>query len=286
MPASAQSTLAQALRRAAVRATLAPSVRNTQPWRFVIGGGALEIHADHNRLQNSDPDGRQTLISCGCALFNARVSLAAAGHQVRVERFPDPSRPAVLARVTIGAPAIPTRPDSAGPADLGRLDAVIETRRTNRRRFTEDAVPAHAVERLLAAAAEEGARLVPITRPEHRLSLAVLLQQAAAEGDAESDLLAQPGPAQCLLLLCTDTDSPAAWLRAGEALEHALLQAADDGLAVSPTTRVAEVSSIRAMLGQELRLTARPHVLLRVGRAPATPATRRRRLVDMLVEAA
>jgi hypothetical protein len=284
MPPPTQSSLAQALRRAAVRATLAPSVRNTQPWRFVIGGDALEIHTDRNQLlQNSDPTGRQMLISCGCALLNARVSLAAAGHQPRVERFPDSGRSAVLARLTIDADPIPHRPD---PADLGRLDAVIETRRTNRRRFTDDAVPAGAVERLIAAAAAEGARLVPILRPGLRQSLAVELQQTATEGDADPQPQTRPGPAECLLLLRTDTDTPAAWLRAGEALEHALLQAAHDGLAVSTTTQVTEVASIRSMLRRELRLTAGPHVLLRVGRAPATPATRRRRLVDMLVEAA
>ena len=39
----------EALRRAAVRATWAPSVHNTQPWRFVIGHGALEVHADFSR---------------------------------------------------------------------------------------------------------------------------------------------------------------------------------------------------------------------------------------------
>jgi len=33
-----------------------------------------------------------------------------------------------------------------------------------------------------------------------------------------------------------------------------------------------------------LSLTGYPHVLLRIGRAPVIPASRRRRLVDVLVE--
>ena len=70
----------EALRRAAVRATLAPSVHNTQPWRIVIGPGTLTFHADTSRqLRLLDPTGRQLIISCGCALLNARVSLAADG---------------------------------------------------------------------------------------------------------------------------------------------------------------------------------------------------------------
>jgi len=47
---------------------------------------------------------------------------------------------------------------------------------------------------------------------------------------------------------------------------------------------VAEMPPIRAMLRRELKLTGAPHLLLRVGRAPTTPATRRRRMVEVLVE--
>ncbi|MEJ7705137.1 MAG: hypothetical protein WKF47_16480 [Geodermatophilaceae bacterium] len=74
--------IAQAVRRAAVRATMAPSIHNTQPWRFTLNQSSLEIHADWNRrLRVLDPRGRQLLISCGCATFNARVALAAAGYE-------------------------------------------------------------------------------------------------------------------------------------------------------------------------------------------------------------
>ena len=52
----------------------------------------------------------------------------------------------------------------------------------------------------------------------------------------------------------------------------------------SPLTQVTEVPSARAELRRELGLVSYPHVLLRVGRAPATPASRRRRLVDVLFE--
>ncbi len=71
MTATSGPDLAQALRRAAVRATLVHSVRTTQPWRFVLSASSLQIHADWTRrLRVLDPRGRQLLISCGSAVFN------------------------------------------------------------------------------------------------------------------------------------------------------------------------------------------------------------------------
>src|SRR3954447_12356029 len=92
--------------RAAARGVLAPSLHNTQPWRFVISRGWLELHADpQRRLRVLDPRGRQLVISCGCALFNVRVALAAAGYDARVERLPDAERPDLLARVSLPSEA-------------------------------------------------------------------------------------------------------------------------------------------------------------------------------------
>jgi hypothetical protein len=89
---------------------------------------------------------------------------------------------------------------------------------------------------------------------------------------------------QTFVMVCTVGDDPVDWLRAGEALERVLLEITRHGFAASPLTQVTEVPSVRAQLRQELRLLTYPHVLLRIGRAPATPTSRRRRLVDTLVE--
>jgi hypothetical protein len=164
--------LTQALRRAAVRATLAPSVHNTQPWRFRLLPDALEVYLDEpRRLRVLDPYGRQQMISCGCAVFNARVSLASSGLDVLVERFPDPARPDLLARLRILGHA-------DGPQLIADLDRSIEKRRTNRRRFDDEQVPAGVVQALAAAAAAEQTRLMPVVRPEHRRSVARLSQLA------------------------------------------------------------------------------------------------------------
>lgn len=316
-----------ALRRAAVRATRAPSVHNTQPWRFVLAGEALEIWADRSRqLHVLDPHARQLTLSCGCALFNARVALAAAGLGARVERFPEAAQPDLTARILID-------PDAEPDHRLAVLDDSIDARRTNRRAFSDEPVPAELVDALLDAIAREGAEAMPIVRDEHRLAVARLSQEAdkieltdpAYRAELRAWTSDDPGrvdgvPAyavphvdagaqddvpirdfdthgmgwlptqthsslkQCLLLLGALEDNPAAWLRAGEGLERVLLEIARRAYAASPFTQVIEVARTNAMLRHELQLNMYPHVLLRVGRAPETPATRRRKLVDVLSE--
>jgi hypothetical protein len=320
--------LASAVRRAAVRATLAPSVHNTQPWRFLLSGTALEVHADWTRrLRVLDPRGRQLLISCGCAVFNARVALAAAGYDATVERFPDPTQPNLLARLTLPDPRTDGVP-------IGGLDPMIDSRRTNRRRFAAEVVPPEVIDALVRAAADEGAELFPITRPDDRLAIARLSQRADelenidpayraelrawtsddphrldgvsamavphVDGGSHDELPIRDfdtrgngwlptethsSAEQCLLMLGTRQDTPGAWLDAGQAMERILLEVTRLGYAASPLTQLIEVAVTNVQLRQELRLSMYPHVLLRVGRAPTTPASRRRRLVDMLSEA-
>src|SRR4051812_29830309 len=88
-----------ALRRAASRARLAPSIHNSQPWRMRLDGDALVLELDPDRLLPAiDPYGRQAWISCGCALFNARASLAGEEMDYRVIRFPNGTDSPVFAR--------------------------------------------------------------------------------------------------------------------------------------------------------------------------------------------
>jgi hypothetical protein len=56
-------------------AILAPSTKNTQPWKFVIAGDRIAILPDFTRwLRISDPDQRELHISLGCALENLIVA--------------------------------------------------------------------------------------------------------------------------------------------------------------------------------------------------------------------
>lgn len=159
------------LLRAAARAALAPSVHNTQPWRFVITRDALEIRSDlQRRLTVLDPRGRQLMISCGCALFNARVAIAAAGFEPAVTRFPDPETPSLLARLSLG--------EARDWVPIAALDQAIGDRRTNRRAFADEPVPARVIHDLVCAARSEDAYLIPITTPEHRTATAELSRLA------------------------------------------------------------------------------------------------------------
>lgn len=171
-------TAAQDLRLAAGKAVRAPSVHNTQPWHFDLGDDELAIRADWNRkLAVVDPMGRQLLISCGCALFNARVSLAANGRRVNVARFPLDSGGLVVARLKL---------DESGPLTvIGSLEPTIDLRQTNRRAFASDPVGPEVVETLIRAALAEGAELKPLTHLDQAMAAARLTQRADQEQNAD-----------------------------------------------------------------------------------------------------
>jgi hypothetical protein len=73
-------------------AVRAPSLHNSQPWRWVAGGGVLELFADPTRIgRSTDSTGREVLISCGAMLDHLRVAMAAAGWAAFIDRFPNPN---------------------------------------------------------------------------------------------------------------------------------------------------------------------------------------------------
>ena len=163
----------EALRRAALRATQAPSIHNTQPWRFVLRRGELRVLADGERqLRVLDPRRRGMTLSLGAALFNARVSLAADGVATSVHRLPDTARPELVAVIRAGG-------ESPDPA-LAGLEKVVDARTTNRRHFADEAVADDVLEELCEAARVEGAELYPITTEAQRLAVAALSQHADA----------------------------------------------------------------------------------------------------------
>lgn len=325
---------ARAWRHVAMQAHAAPSVHNTQPWRLRLEPRRLSIIADRTRqLPVLDPTGRQMMLSCGCALFNARIAAAAEAVPIRVTRFPDGTQSDVLAHLDLCAAGDPAA-DAPAPADeLRMFDEAIRDRHTNRRKFSDEPVPRDAIDAVLHAAAIEQAVAIEVRNEQDRTTLARLSQRADAMQYADpayraelrrwttDDPTRRDGVAaravphvdagsgdeipirdfdargtgflptetgstreQCLVLLGTDGDDPEAWLHAGEALERMLLEITCRGLAASPLTQVVEVSSERAALRSELRLTMHPHVLLRIGYAPPTPGSSRRALADVVDE--
>jgi hypothetical protein len=176
MTGTTADEVAQAdLRRAVETALRAPSVHNTQPWRWRIGPAAVELHADRFRhLAATDPDRRDLLISCGAALHHLRAALAGAGVATEVALMPDPEDRMHLATVRpIEGPPVPA---------LVRMSPSIAGRRTDRRRFSARPVPAELLNALVARAGAEGPRLVlVIGAPRRELLLATLAEAAVLQ---------------------------------------------------------------------------------------------------------
>lgn len=84
-------------------AARAPSVHNTQPWRFRINPYDIELFADPRRKLRSDPLGREMLVSCGAALLGLRLAIRSFGYQPVVTLLPDPQRLRLLARIKMVA---------------------------------------------------------------------------------------------------------------------------------------------------------------------------------------
>lgn len=268
------------------------------------------------QLPALDPSGRALVQSAGAALLNVRAALAARGWALAVERLPQPDDPDLLAVVTPvdGAPdsslapldrAIPHRRTNrrpfdalAAPADLLQLlaaaAAVEETWLA--------AVRAPEELHLLASATQEAEGILDADAA-YRAELAAWTTRSPADGDGiSSDVLphscgdrpddppvrnfhprrdgllpshrrSRSGPA--FLLLATEGDDPRAWLRSGEALERVLLELTRRGWVASPMTQALEVPAMRARL-RGLTGDAHPQMVLRIGRAAATPPTPRR----------
>jgi nitroreductase len=172
--------------RAVALAARAPSIHNTQPWRWVYRHGVLELHADRSRqLSVLDSDGRSLLLSCGAALQLAQLGLAAQGWRTDVNRMPEPDRPDLLARI---------RPLGRTGVDRALIDDVAAARHrySDRRPFRAEPVADRMVDSLIAAATHDGVYAVAVQRPDDRVHLAVAFSWAdrveAGDPDYQAEL--------------------------------------------------------------------------------------------------
>src|SRR5580693_10223493 len=97
MPATVVET--EVIKDAVSSACRAPSLHNSQPWRWLFSGGQLRLFLDPSRVTNTDQSAREALISCGATLDHLRVAMAAAGWQSQIDRFPNPNSPNHLASI-------------------------------------------------------------------------------------------------------------------------------------------------------------------------------------------
>jgi nitroreductase len=292
------------LARAAVAALGAPSVLNTQPWRWRIGGDVAELHADRSRQVHSiDPDGRLLTLSCGIALHYARTALAALGADAEVTYQPDRD---FLATIRLTGPRTPS-------GDAGRLFRAMSARRSDRRPFADRYVPDEILDGLRAVAEAYGAHLhlprrgelvdvtvaagraatVELADPAYRADLARWVNRPPSSGDGVPAATIPPPAARPVpirdfaatrpeattlhdpvtladtyaryAVLFTDADEPRDWLVAGEALSAVLLTATADGLATSMMSDLVEVDSARETLRAMLAGIGYPMIVIRIG---------------------
>jgi hypothetical protein len=293
-------------------AILAPSSHNTQPWLFKVRESSIDLHADRSRtMTQNDPNGRELVISCGCALYNLRVAAAWMGLTTHVESIGHWRDDGLLARVTFQQSV--TRNAEAD------LCVAIYSRHTYRKHFASTPVSQSVVDGLVAAAREEHAHLHVLGNTERRAAAAALIGEGDSAQWADPEwrrelanwmnpkrkgdglpiaTLAAPivqlavrtidmgdrvaardrdsaHESPLLTVLSTASDGIEQWLRAGQALERMLLTAQTSGVQASFLNQPIQVAELRPKLRAVTGGEDVPQMLIRWGvpieQLPSTP---------------
>ncbi len=157
-------------------AARAPSVHNTQPWRFRASRYEIELVADPQRRLRQDDLGREMLISCGAALYGLRLGLRSLGFRPVVTLLPDQSSLRVLAKVSV----VPGPPMTVLEHQM--LEAVPH-RHTHRDAFGPDPLPPGLVVGMQQDALAERAALAIVDRPLDYARLAKLISKTGPRLD-------------------------------------------------------------------------------------------------------
>ena len=167
-PASPEEIAAQMV----AAAVWAPSVHNTQPWWFRAGGQEISLYADVSRqLRLADPAGREMMISCGAALFTARLALRSLGYIPETRVLPDQGQPSLVARVGWQRRADPAEYEQ-------QLFRWVRQRRTHRGGFGPLPLAPELLTTLQAGAARDGALLRIMTGEGSKAALAAVVETA------------------------------------------------------------------------------------------------------------
>jgi hypothetical protein len=306
MPAYAQA--ADVLTQAAVFAGQAPSIHNTQPWRWRVDGDVLDLLLERGRvLKSTDPYARLAILSCGAALHHARIQLAASGWQPTVRRLPESADADHLASLHLDD-RIPAEPVAA------RLVQAAARRHTDRRSTPSAPVDFDRLRIIGVAMQSEGAELkllhpiqvfklakaadlaqrVEADDPDRQAELADWVPETRTLGTGIPGTALPPDPysiaglgrtlrragatviaeshhhASVFAIMHGSGDEPADWLAAGEALSAGWLTATHLDVSVLPLSSVVEVASSRDMIRRLLGRSGFPYLVLRfAARNPA-----------------
>ncbi|GAB7051629.1 Acg family FMN-binding oxidoreductase [Catenuloplanes indicus] len=322
-PTAPDGYRAEDLAAAVAAAVRAPSQHNTQPWRFRLSGGAIEIRSDPaRRLPIADPTGWAVRIACGAALGNARLALAGRGRPADGVIRPVPGEADLVARLVPGPPRPPTRTELA-------LLAAVPRRRSTRGRFSAQPVPASIRARMLDAVRSEGGWLDLIVgtpavtavaeiahsadrvlrrNDEYRAEIEAWTRpapsfdgvppEAAGPKADPTDILprrdfrgavpdrdATPEPEPLVAVLGSPADTATEQIAAGQALQKLLLTITDAGLAASMVSQPIEVPAAREQLRLALGRSGPPQMVVRIGYADPGATTPRRTVESVIIPA-
>jgi hypothetical protein len=307
------------VRKLVAAAGAAPSIHNTQPWRFRITDDVIELHGDPDRmLWVADPQGRALHLSCGSALFNLKLAIRMLGAKPMTWSIPDPQgQPTLLACVRLQQ----ARPATSGEREL--FEAVYQ-RHSSRAPFSSRPIPEPVQIDLERAARAEFALLRMLNDRDTALvlDLAAAADQAlATDFDHRVELgqwigtddgipagalgyrpASEPAPVRdfgyasptivrpslsyeprpWLAVLSTPRDGPGDWLRAGQALERVLLTATVNGLATSLLYQPIERHDVEEQDDGWWPWPECPQIIVRFGYGPAGIESSRRTVDDIL----
>jgi nitroreductase len=285
----------------------APSIHNSQPWRWAASSAVVDLFADPNRIVRShDSSGREAIMSCGAALDHFRVAMAAAGWNTNIEQFPNPNKLDHLASI-----------------DFTPLDYVTEAWREG-----ADAILRRRTDRLPFRAPKDWKSFEPVLRSSFHSDLVTLdvladdvhprLAQASrltdtlrryddsyhhelqwwttpfrqSEGVPHSALISRSERERVqvgrsfpvrgytdrraatsqdeakILVLSTAEDSRQDALNCGQVLSTVLLDCTMAGLATCTLTHITELEASREIIRDLTGKALFPQALIRVGTAP------------------
>ncbi len=285
----------------------APSLHNSQPWRWVADVGVLHLFADPSRIgHHTDSTGREVIISCGAVLDHLRVASAAAGWEAVIHRFPNTTDRDHLASIEFRrmdnvtdaqralAEAIGHRRTDrlpfAAPTDWDSFEPVlrkiVEGRGVDLDVVGDSGRPmlAHisrlTEQRRLQDASYEAELLwwTGYSEPQAGIPPSALVSDADTERvdvarhfPAAGDINRRPEVERdrsLVLVLSTYDDSRKHALRCGEVLSTVLLECTAVGLATCTLTHMIEIHASREAIRRLTGNIREPQALIRVGSVP------------------
>lgn len=306
-------------------AVAAPSVHNTQPWLFRPDHGGIDVYADRDRqLTVIDRTGRELVISVGAAVFNLRLAMLRQGRMPELQVRPEPGTRDLLARVVPGgtarvSPTVVALASSITCRHTNRwpfTDVAVPTS------VQDELVAAAAAEGAELVMTDRRGRRVVLRSvgdadqhwrdiPGYRRELAEWTRPSPGRRDGIGAAAVGPLPVTdtfplrdlALARPCKGrptmafedrptvgvlytTDTPACWLRAGQALQRVLLTATIRGLSTTLLTQPLEIRRFRDRLSDPVTGHA-AQAIIRFGYSRFMPATSPRRpLSEVLITGA